>query len=146
MTPTENLACCVRFCARARTASAQKIYLPGSTAPAALLFEASTQFYELKSPRADEYVRSLGKGPEMVEAIEGCLDAAVREWDEREQKRLLKVSTLQAREGGKPLPLCGTPLLFDFADPVHLNRLLFLRASRSLPAGGRVRQVVPRCP
>ncbi|TKA54279.1 hypothetical protein B0A53_03371 [Rhodotorula sp. CCFEE 5036] len=73
-------------------ASAQKIYLPGSTAPAALLFEASTQFYELKSPRADEYVRSLGKGPEMVEAIEGCLDAAVREWDEREQKRLLKAA------------------------------------------------------
>ncbi|KWU43122.1 hypothetical protein RHOSPDRAFT_20057 [Rhodotorula sp. JG-1b] len=73
-------------------ASAQKIYVPGSTAPAALLFEASTQFYELKSPRADEYVRSLGKGPEMVEAIEGCVDAAVREWDERKQKRLLKAA------------------------------------------------------
>ncbi|GAA5989686.1 hypothetical protein JCM10908_000587 [Rhodotorula pacifica] len=73
-------------------ASAQKIYLPGSTSPAALLFEASTQFYEHKSPRADEYVRSLGKGPEMAEAIEGCLDAAVREWEEREQKRLLKAA------------------------------------------------------
>lgn len=87
--------CSVRLGAltgRARPASAQKIYLPGSTAPPALLFEAASQFYEHKSPRADEYVRSLGKGPEMAEAIEGCLDAAVREWDEREQKKLLRVS------------------------------------------------------
>ncbi|GAA5861643.1 hypothetical protein JCM3774_002656 [Rhodotorula dairenensis] len=73
-------------------ASAQQIYLPGSTAPAALLYEAASQFYEYKSPRADEYVRSLGKGPEMAEAIEGCLDAARREWDDREQKRLLRAA------------------------------------------------------
>lgn len=73
------------------SASAQQIYLPGSTAPAAILYEAATQFYECKSPRADEYVRSLGKGPEMAEAIEGCLDAAKRECDDREQKRLLRV-------------------------------------------------------
>ena len=49
-------------------------------------------------------MRSLGKGPEMVEAIEGCVDAAVREWDEREQKRLLKVSDSTGARRGKTLP------------------------------------------
>lgn len=118
--------CSVRLGAltcRARPASAQKIYLPGSTAPPALLFEAASQFYEHKSPRADEYVRSLGKGPEMAEAIEGCLDAAVREWDEREQKKLLRVSRHD----------CFPRVCHPITDAVCIAR-----------SGRRVRQVLPR--
>lgn len=72
-------------------ASHTSVFLPGSTSPAALLYEAAREFYDRKSPRADEFVRGLGRGKEMREAVEGCVDAAAREWDEREQKRLLRV-------------------------------------------------------
>ncbi|BGP40027.1 Vacuolar protein sorting-associated protein 16 [Rhodotorula kratochvilovae] len=72
--------------------STQSIFLPGSTAPPALLYEAAREFYDRKSPRADEYVRALGRGSEMREAVEGCLEAARAEWDEAEQKRLLKAA------------------------------------------------------
>ncbi|BGO93965.1 Vacuolar protein sorting-associated protein 16 [Rhodotorula toruloides] len=77
--------------------SSQSVHLPGSTSPASLLYEASLEFYDRKSPRADEYVRNglLGGGNggrEMREAVEGCLDAAAKEWDEDEQKRLLKAA------------------------------------------------------
>ncbi|GAA5930093.1 hypothetical protein JCM3775_004513 [Rhodotorula graminis] len=72
--------------------SSQSIFLPGSTSPAALLYEAAREFYERRSPRADEYVRGIGRGRELREAVEGCLDAAGSEWDEGEQKRLLKAA------------------------------------------------------
>ncbi|GJN89287.1 hypothetical protein Rhopal_002267-T1 [Rhodotorula paludigena] len=73
-------------------ASHASVFLPGSTSPAALLYEAAREFYDRKSPRADEFVRGLGRGKEMREAVEGCVDAAAREWDEREQKRLLRAA------------------------------------------------------
>ncbi|GEM07386.1 vacuolar assembling/sorting protein VPS16 [Rhodotorula toruloides] len=77
--------------------SSQSVHLPGSTSPASLLYEASLEFYDRKSPRADEYVRngllrSENGGREMREAVERCLDAAAREWDQDEQKRLLKAA------------------------------------------------------
>ncbi|GAA5851110.1 hypothetical protein JCM8547_004135 [Rhodosporidiobolus lusitaniae] len=54
--------------------------LPGSLTPSALLLTASTLFHQHKSPKADEYVRGIGRGPELREAVEECLRGAGREW------------------------------------------------------------------
>ncbi|KPV75550.1 uncharacterized protein RHOBADRAFT_26893 [Rhodotorula graminis WP1] len=106
--------------------SSQSIFLPGSTSPAALLYEAAREFYERRSPRADEYVRGIGRGRELREAVEGCLDAAGSEWDEGEQKRLLKAAAF-----GKSF--------LDVYDPshfVHTTQVLrVLNAVRSHKVG-----------
>ncbi|GAA5842533.1 hypothetical protein JCM9279_003610 [Rhodotorula babjevae] len=106
--------------------SSQSIFLPGSTSPAALLYEAAREFYERRSPRADEYVRGIGRGRELREAVEGCLEAAGREWDEGEQKRLLKAAAF-----GKSF--------LDVYDPsqfVHTTQVLrVLNAVRSHKVG-----------
>lgn len=73
-------------------ASSQSIFLPGSTSPSSLLYEASREFHERRSPRADEYVRAVGRGKDMRDAVGEVLDAAGREWDEAEQKRLLRAA------------------------------------------------------
>ncbi|GAA6059266.1 hypothetical protein JCM10212_006659 [Sporobolomyces blumeae] len=69
--------------------SSQSIFLPGSTSPASILFEASELFSQ-RSPKADEYVRSI-QG-DLVEAVDRCIDAAGREWDVVWQKKLLQAA------------------------------------------------------
>ncbi|GAA5898958.1 hypothetical protein JCM8208_005437 [Rhodotorula glutinis] len=106
--------------------SSQSIFLPGSTAPSALLYEAAREFYERKSPRADEYVRGIERGRELREAVEGCLEAAAREWDEAEQKRLLKAAAF------------GKSFLdvYDSSQFVHTTQVLrVLNAVRSHKVG-----------
>ncbi|GAA5914776.1 tethering complex subunit VPS16 [Sporobolomyces salmoneus] len=69
--------------------SSQSIFLPGSTSPASILYEAS-QLFNQRSPKADEYIRSI-RG-DLHTAVDGCIDAASREWDVEWQKKLLQAA------------------------------------------------------
>ncbi|GAA5970464.1 hypothetical protein JCM3765_007628 [Sporobolomyces pararoseus] len=69
--------------------SSQSIFLPGSTSPASILYEAS-QLFNQRSPKADEYIRSI-RG-DLNTAVDGCIDAASREWDVEWQKKLLQAA------------------------------------------------------
>jgi hypothetical protein len=72
--------------------SSQDVFLPGSASPAALLFEAS-ELFDKKNPKADENIRSIRS--ELVAAVDGCIDAAGREFEVFWQKELLKVSPMR---------------------------------------------------
>ncbi|GAA5978072.1 hypothetical protein JCM11641_006619 [Rhodosporidiobolus odoratus] len=60
--------------------STHRTLLPLSAHPSAQLYTASQAFHLHKSPRADELIRTIGRGPEMREAVEECVEAAGREW------------------------------------------------------------------
>lgn len=65
------------------------VFRPGSTHPAAILFDALEQF-ERKSPKADESIRTIR--PDLALAVDTCVEAAGREPDPTWQRKLLKVS------------------------------------------------------
>ncbi|CAG7849893.1 Vacuolar protein sorting-associated protein 16 homolog [Serendipita indica DSM 11827] len=83
--------------------SLEKVFRPGSTAPAAFLFDASESFARNASSsssvgvgvgsgsagraRTDESIRALK--PDLAFAVDACIDAAGREWDVAWQKKLL---------------------------------------------------------
>ncbi|GAA5928869.1 tethering complex subunit VPS16 [Sporobolomyces koalae] len=69
--------------------SSQSIFLPGSTSPSAILYEAS-QLFSQRSPKADEFIRSI-RG-DLHAAVDGCIDAASREWGIEWQKKLLQAA------------------------------------------------------
>ena len=73
----------------ATAASSVAVFRPGSTAPAAILYDAWVLFSK-RSPKADESIRSIR--PELAAAVDGCIDAAGREWEPQWQRRLLNVS------------------------------------------------------
>lgn len=80
------------------------LLLPGSLTPSALLLTASTLFHTQRSPKADEYIRSIGKGPELVRAVEECVEAAGREWEGGnggEAKELLRVRQFSFNLAGR---------------------------------------------
>ena len=64
------------------------MFRPGSTHPAAILFDALDQM-DRKSPKADESIRSIR--PELANAVDTCIEAAGRETEVHWQRRLLKV-------------------------------------------------------
>lgn len=74
--------------------SSEKVFRPGSTAPAAFLFDASESFAKKggrgAGGRADESVRAMR--PDLAAAVFSCIDAAGREWEVVWQKKLLGVS------------------------------------------------------
>ncbi|EJU02203.1 vacuolar protein sorting-associated protein 16 [Dacryopinax primogenitus] len=70
--------------------STDAVFRPGSTSPAATLFDAMTHF-ERKSPKADENIRSIR--PELVAAVDACIDAAAQEWEPYWQKKLLNAAS-----------------------------------------------------
>lgn len=69
--------------------SSQKVFKPGSTDPAAILFDAY-DLYENKSPKADESIRSIR--PELARAVDDLIDAAGQEIEPYWQRRLMHVS------------------------------------------------------
>ena len=71
--------------------SSQDVFRPGSASPSAILFEAA-ELFEKKSPKADEYIRNIR--PELVGAVDTCIDAAGREFEAHWQKKLLRVRCL----------------------------------------------------
>lgn len=72
-------------------ASSINVFRPGSTAPAAILFDAWDSFQK-RAPKADENIRSIK--PELAKAVDECIDAAGREWEPHWQRRLLNVCSL----------------------------------------------------
>ncbi|SCZ98560.1 BZ3500_MvSof-1268-A1-R1_Chr3-1g05464 [Microbotryum saponariae] len=69
--------------------SSQDVFRPGSTSPASILYEAS-ELFDRRSPKADEYVRSIRV--ELVGAVDTLIDAAGREYEPMWQKKLLKAA------------------------------------------------------
>ncbi|KAF8800582.1 vacuolar assembling/sorting protein VPS16 [Phlegmacium glaucopus] len=70
-------------------ASTLSIFRPGSTSPAAILYDAWESFLD-KSPKADESIRSIR--PELAKAVDECIDAAGQEWEPHWQRRLLNAA------------------------------------------------------
>ncbi|KAF5390852.1 hypothetical protein D9757_004539 [Collybiopsis confluens] len=69
--------------------STLSIFRPGSTSPAAILYDAWESFSQ-RSPKADESIRSIR--PELAAAVDGCIDAAGQEWEPFWQRRLLSAA------------------------------------------------------
>ena len=70
-------------------ASSEKVFRPGSTSPAAILYDAADQF-DRRSPKADESIRSIK--PDLASAVDICIEAAGQEWEATWQRKLLNVS------------------------------------------------------
>ncbi|PWN40711.1 hypothetical protein IE81DRAFT_325313 [Ceraceosorus guamensis] len=66
------------------------VFQPGSTHPAALLFDASEHF-AAKSAKADEGVRAIKN--QLAEAVDTCVEAAAYEWDAAWQRKLLRAAS-----------------------------------------------------
>lgn len=64
------------------------MFRPGSTAPAAILFDA-LDLFDRKSPKADENIRTIR--PELASAVDTCIEAAGHELEPYWQRRLLNV-------------------------------------------------------
>ncbi|PKK73317.1 vacuolar protein sorting-associated protein 16 [Rhizophagus irregularis] len=67
----------------------EEIFKIGSTAPAAMLFDALDHF-ERRSPKADENIRSIRA--ELAEAVDACTEAAGHEFSQYWQRNLLKAA------------------------------------------------------
>ena len=68
----------------------QDIFSPRSTHEGAILYTAAVAF-ESKSPKADEHIRQIQN--ELDVAVETCIDAAVNEFDPKQQKALLMAAS-----------------------------------------------------
>lgn len=73
-------------------ASSVNVFRPGSTDAAAILYDASENFQK-RAPKADENIRSIK--PDLAKAVDGCIDAAGREWEPYRQRKLLNVRILR---------------------------------------------------
>lgn len=71
--------------------STSTVFRPGSSEPAALLYDASENFAH-RSAKADEGLRAIRN--ELPAAVDVCIDAAAQEWDPVWQKRLLRAADL----------------------------------------------------
>ncbi|KZT35392.1 vacuolar protein sorting-associated protein 16 [Sistotremastrum suecicum HHB10207 ss-3] len=69
--------------------SSLAIFRPGSSSPAATLFDA-WEHYTRRSPKCEESIRSIR--PDLASAVDECIDAAGREWEPYWQKRLLNAA------------------------------------------------------
>ncbi|KAI0701369.1 vacuolar protein sorting-associated protein 16 [Cytidiella melzeri] len=69
--------------------SSVDVFRPGSTSPAAILYDAWEQFSK-SSPKAGESIRSIR--PELATAVNQCIDAAGMEWNPYWQRRLLNAA------------------------------------------------------
>ncbi|KAL8276676.1 hypothetical protein RQP46_010944 [Phenoliferia psychrophenolica] len=94
--------------------SSQDVFRPGSASPSAILFEAADLF-DKKSPKADEYIRNIR--PDLVGAVDTCIDAAGREFEAHWQKKLLRAATF-----GKTFLDLYNPS--DFVQMTHTLRVL----------------------
>jgi len=78
--------------------SSTLVFLPGSTHPSAILFEAS-QHFAMKNPKADDGIRAIrssssssSKNDDLIIAVDTCCTAAAFEFDVSWQKKLLKAA------------------------------------------------------
>jgi len=69
----------------------EDIFKIGSDEPSARLHDAMICF-ERKSAKADELIRSIKVKNALVQAVDGCIEAAAHEFDSKTQRNLLKAS------------------------------------------------------
>lgn len=67
------------------------VFTPGSTSPAAILFDALDHFDKHSARVADEHIRNIRK--KLPEAVTVCIQAAGREFEPRWQTRLMKAAS-----------------------------------------------------
>ncbi|KAG1716823.1 hypothetical protein ID866_345 [Astraeus odoratus] len=70
-------------------ASSLSVFRPGSTSPAAILFDAWESFTQ-RSSKADENIRNIR--PDLASAVNECIDAAGCEWEPYWQRKLLSAA------------------------------------------------------
>jgi hypothetical protein len=81
------------------------VFSPGSTHPAAILYDALDHF-DRKSPKADDCVRSIRA--ELADAVDTCVEAAGRQSEVNWQRRLLRVSSAMSSSPVADVPLGGS--------------------------------------
>lgn len=69
--------------------AAEALFRPGSTHPAAILLDASTQA-QRSQPRAYDAVRAIA--PRLTQALDTCIAAAADAWDAEVQRELLRAA------------------------------------------------------
>lgn len=72
------------------TASSVAVFSPGSVHPAAILYEAYSEFISSNS-HAHESIQGIKL--DLVEAVDTCIDAASKEYDINWQRKLLKTAS-----------------------------------------------------
>ncbi|KAI8443179.1 Vps16, N-terminal region-domain-containing protein [Phakopsora pachyrhizi] len=70
--------------------STASVFKPGSTSPAAILFDSLDHFDKHSGRVADEHIRNIKR--KLPDAIAVCIEAAGREYDPRWQERLMRVA------------------------------------------------------
>lgn len=80
------------------------VFAIGSTAPAALLFDALDSF-DKASAKADETLRLVG--PEMLAAVSECISAAGHEFEPQTQKQLLRAAAFGAPTRDRAARACA---------------------------------------
>nr|CAG8648885.1 189_t:CDS:10 [Entrophospora candida] len=88
----------------------EEIFGIGSTAPAAMLFDALDHF-EKSSPKADENIRAIR--PALADAVDACIEAAGYELNQYWQKSLLKAAAfgktfMESYNADKFVNMCQT--------------------------------------
>ncbi|XP_071942390.1 vacuolar protein sorting-associated protein 16 homolog [Antedon mediterranea] len=69
----------------------EDIFKIGSMAPGAMLYEASREFHEKKSEKADEYIRMIQD--QLPRAVQQCIQAAGAEYEPATQRMLLRAAS-----------------------------------------------------
>lgn len=92
----------------------EAIFRLGSTSPASVLLDAVDQL-EKRSPKADDNIQLIR--PNLVEAVDACVEAAGNEYDVHWQKQLLKAASF----GKSVLDLYSSD---DFVDMCEALRVL----------------------
>ncbi len=82
---------CVEILQRVPPATAAMLRI-GSIEPSAMLLDASDAFQN-GNPSSDEAARAITKTGLLMDAIEGCIEAASKEFDVHLQKRLLRAAS-----------------------------------------------------
>mmetsp|Transcript_2610 Transcript_2610/g.3810 ORF Transcript_2610/g.3810 Transcript_2610/m.3810 type:complete len:873 (+) Transcript_2610:103-2721(+) len=70
----------------------EEIFKIGATSPPAQLYDAWRHFQE-RSPKADEYLRSIKAGSHLADAVDACIEAAGHEFSYTTQRSLLQAAS-----------------------------------------------------
>ncbi|TBU23025.1 Vps16, N-terminal region-domain-containing protein [Dichomitus squalens] len=110
--------------------SSVSVFYPGSTSPSAFLFDAWENFSR-RSLKADE---------KLAEAVDECIDAAVREWEPFWQRRLLNAAKFGRSfldfydptdfiQVGKPLKVLNAVCFYEIGIPLSYTQYTQLSPS-----------------
>ncbi|KJE95370.1 vacuolar assembling/sorting protein VPS16 [Capsaspora owczarzaki ATCC 30864] len=92
--------------------SVENVFKIGSLHAGAKLYEAYLQ-YEKRSPKADEYIRTIKTDNQLTEAVDTCIEAAAHEHSHKLQRQLLQAASfgkgfLEYYDSEKFVTMCQT--------------------------------------